>query len=63
MEKFDISSNSSQSLLRKYRQITSPIVSMHILSNQEYIKDELKTNVNAKLQNIKNRGTKPYTLD
>jgi len=36
---------------------------MHTVKQQECLKDELKNNVNTKLENIKNRGSKLYALD
>ena len=52
MEKLNntgLASARSESLLKKYRQMTSPIVSMHVVKQQEGLKDELKTNVSTKL--------------
>jgi hypothetical protein len=58
-----LASSRSESLLSKYRQLTSPIVSLHTLKRQDGLKDELKNNITTKLENIKGHGSKLYALD
>lgn len=53
----------SETLLKKYHQLTSPIVSLSTSKQQDSLKEELKRNVSMKLDCIKNRGSKIYALD
>lgn len=58
-----LSPSRSENILKKYHQLTSPLVSLQSAKRQELMKDELRQNVSMKLDCIKNRGSKIYALD
>ncbi len=53
----------SESILRKYHQMTSPLVSLQSVKRQDHLKEELKHNASMRLDCIKNRGSKVFALD
>lgn len=51
-------------ILKKYSQLTSPLVSLQSAMRQEHLRSELKTNVSMKLETMKSgRGSKIYALN
>ncbi len=56
-------SSRSQNILKKYHQITSPLVSLQAAKKQDLMKDQMRQNVGMKLDCIKNRSSKIYALD
>jgi hypothetical protein len=58
-----LSPSGSENILKKYHQLTSPLVSMQSVKKQEVMKEELRHNVSMKLDCIKNRGSKVYALN
>lgn len=63
MENKAVSPSRSESILKKYHQLTSPLVSLQAVKRQDTMKEELRQNVSMKLDCIKNRGSKLYALD
>lgn len=59
----NLSSSRSENILKKYHQITSPLVSMQSAKKQDFMKEEMRQNVGMKLDCIKNRSSKIYALD
>ncbi len=59
----NLSSSRSENILKKYHQLTSPLVSLHSAKKQDLMKEEVRQNVGMKLDCIKNRGNKIYALD
>jgi hypothetical protein len=53
----------SESILRKYHQMTSPLVSLQSAKRQDHLKEELKHNASMRLDCIKNRGSKVFALN
>jgi hypothetical protein len=58
-----LSPSRSENVLKKYHQMTSPLVSLQSVKRQDLMKEELRQNVSMKLDCIKNRGSKIYALD
>jgi hypothetical protein len=50
-------------MLKKYHQLTSPIANLQIVKQREGIREEIKNNVSMKIDYLKNRGGKVYTLN
>ena len=53
----------SEALLRKYHQLTSPLVSLNTSKRQEGAKEELRKNASLRLNAMRNGKTSVYSLE
>jgi hypothetical protein len=49
--------------LERYHSLTSPLVPLQTVQQQEHAKQEVRLNASMRLDYIKNRGSKVYALD